>query len=163
MLRIHLIMDKLLFYLVSAALGGVVSICFIQVVARYIFNASFVWAEEISVVIVLWATWWGACLGIKNGNHLRISILEEKIAPRSGIILRLSLYSLVIPFLAVIAITSKTLIESSAFLTLFSLPSVSRNVINYSVPTGCLLMIYYVLRSMISDWESLKTLGKKGE
>lgn len=163
MLRIHLIIDKLLFYLVSAALGGVVSICFIQVVARYVFNASFVWAEEISVLIVLWATWWGACLGIKHGNHLRVKILEEKITPRSGIILRLSLYSLVIPFLAVITITSKTLIESSAFLTLFSLPNVSRNVINYSVPTGCLLMIYYVLRSMISDWESLRTLGKKRE
>jgi TRAP-type C4-dicarboxylate transport system permease small subunit len=163
MLRFHLIIDKLLFYLVSAALCAVVSICFLQVVARYVFNASFVWAEEISVLIVLWATWWGACLGIKQGNHLRVKILEEKITPRSGTILRLSLYSLVIPFLAVIAITSKTLIESSTFLTLFSLPNVSRNVINYSVPTGCLLMIYYVLRSMISDWESLRTLGKKGE
>jgi len=163
MLRFHLIIDKLLFYLVSAALCAVVSICFLQVVARYVFNASFVWAEEISVLIVLWATWWGACLGIKQGNHLRVKILEEKITPRSGTILRLSLYSLVIPFLAVIAITSKTLIESSTFLTLFSLPNVSRNAINYSVPTGCLLMIYYVLRSMISDWESLRTLGKKGE
>jgi TRAP-type C4-dicarboxylate transport system permease small subunit len=163
MFRIHLIIDKLLFYLVSAALGGVVSICFIQVVARYVFNASFVWAEEISVVILLWATWWGACLGIKRGNHLRVNILEEKITPKSAIILRLSLYCLVIPFLAVIAMTSKILIESSAFLTLFSLPYVSRNVINYSVPTGCLLMMYYVLRSMISDWESLRTLARKGE
>jgi TRAP-type C4-dicarboxylate transport system permease small subunit len=77
--------------------------------------------------------------------------------------LRLVLYSLVIPFLAVIAIMSKALIESSAFMTLFSLPSVSRNVMNYSVPTGCLLMIYYVLRSMVSDWGSLRTLGKKEE
>jgi len=163
MVRINLIIDKLLFYLASAALCAVVSICFLQVVARYIFNSSFVWAEEISVVILLWATWWGACLGIKRGNHLRVNILEEKITPRNGIILRLSLYCLVVPFLAVIAITSKTLIESSAFLTLFSLPNVSRNVINYSVPTGCFLMIYYVLRSMISDWESLRTLARKGE
>jgi TRAP-type C4-dicarboxylate transport system permease small subunit len=163
MVRINLIIDKLLFYLVSAALCAVVSICFLQVVARYIFNASFVWAEEISVVILLWATWWGACLGIKRGNHLRVNILEEKITPRSAIILRLSLYCLVIPFLAVIAVTSKTLIESSAFLTLFSLPNVSRNVINYSVPTGCLLMMYYVLRAMFSDLGSIKTLAKKGE
>lgn len=159
MARIHLIIDKLLFYLVSAALGGVVVICFVQVVARYIFNASFAWAEEISVVIVLWATWWGACLGIKHGNHLRVKILEEKITPRKAMILRLSLYSFAVPFLAVIAIMSKSLIESSAFMTLFSLPGVSRNIMNYSVPTGCLLMIYYILRSMISDWESLRALG----
>jgi TRAP-type C4-dicarboxylate transport system permease small subunit len=163
MRMINRIIDKLLFYLVSAALGAVVLICFVQVVARYIFSASFAWAEEISVIIVLWATWWGACLGIKHGNHLKVKILEERIGSRRAIILRLSLYSLVIPFLAVIAIMSKTLIESSAFMTLFSLPSVSRNVMNYSVPTGCLLMIYYVLRSMVSDWGSLRTVGKKGE
>jgi TRAP-type C4-dicarboxylate transport system permease small subunit len=158
-----MIIDKLLFYLVSAALCAVVGICSLQVVARYLFSASFTWAEEISVVIVLWATWWGACLGIKDGRHLSIKILEAMITPRNGTILRLSLYCLVIPFLAVIAMTSKTLIESSTFLTLFSLPSVSRNVINYSVQAGCVLMIYYILRSMKSDWKSLRALPGKGE
>jgi TRAP-type C4-dicarboxylate transport system permease small subunit len=162
MLRVHLIIDKLLFCLVSAALAAVVVICFTQVVARYVFSASFTWAEEISVVIVLWATWWGACLGIKHGSHLRVKILEERVTPRNGIILRLSLYCLVIPFLAVIAITSKILIESSTFLTLFSLPNVSRNIMNYSVPAGCVLMIYYVLRSMAWDWKSLMALRNKG-
>ena len=160
---IHRVIDKVLFSLVSAALGAVVIICFAQVVARYVFSASFAWAEEVSVIIVLWATWWGACLAIKHGNHLKVKILEEKIDPRSVIILRLSLYIVVIPFLAVIAIMSKSLIDSSAFMTLFSLPSVSRNVMNYSVPTGCLLMIYYILRSVISDWKSLRTFGKNGE
>jgi TRAP-type C4-dicarboxylate transport system permease small subunit len=163
MARIHLIIDKLLFYLVSAALGGVVVICFVQVVARYVFSSSFTWAEEVSIVIVLWATWGGACIGIKQGNHLRVKILEENMSPKNCIILRLSLYTLSLPFLAIIAIASKTLIESSAFMTLFSLPSVSRNIMNYSVPVGCLLMIYYILESMVSYWNSLRKLRQKGE
>ena len=163
MARIHFIIDKLLFYLLSASLGAVVGICFVQVVARYVFNASFTWAEEVSVIILLWATWFGACLAVQQGNHLNVKILEEKIAPKGKFILRLSLYGLAIPFLGMIAWVSKTLIESSAFMTLFSLPSVSRNIMNYSVPAGCLLMIYYILRSMICDWDALRALKSKKE
>lgn len=163
MARIHGVIDRFIFYLLSASLGGVVGICFFQVVARYVFNSSFAWAEEISVVILLWATWWGACLAIKQGNHLKVKILEEKISIRNCLILRLSSHCLAIPFLAVIAISSKSLIEASAFMTLFSLPSVSRNIMNYSVPVGCIFMIYYVLRSMICDWDALRALKSKEE
>lgn len=161
--RMHIVIDKLLFYLISAALGGVVGICFVQVVARYVFNASFTWAEEISVIILLWATWWGACLAIKQQSHLRVKILEEKITQKSIVILRLSLYCLAIPFLGVIIWISKALIESSAYMTLFSLTNVPRNIMNYSVPVGCILMAYYILRSMVSDWQSLSALKSKGE
>jgi len=163
MAGINIVVDKFIFYLLSASLGGVVGICFLQVVARYVFNSSFAWAEEISVVILLWATWWGACLAIKQGNHLKVKILEERISVRNCLILRLSLHCLAIPFLAVIAISSKSLIESSAFMTLFSLPSVSRNIMNYSVPVGCLIMIYYLFRSMASDWKNLRASRKREE
>jgi len=163
MAGINIVIDKFIFYLLSASLGGVVGICFLQVVARYVFNSSFAWAEEISVVILLWATWWGACLAIKQGNHLKVKILEERISVRNCLILRLSLHCLAIPFLAVIAISSKSLIESSAFMTLFSLPSVSRNIMNYSVPVGCLIMIYYLFRSMASDWKNLRDSRKREE
>ena len=163
MAGINIVVDKFIFYLLSASLGGVVGICFLQVVARYVFNSSFAWAEEISVVILLWATWWGACLAIKQGNHLKVKILEERISVRNCLILRLSLHCLAVPFLAVIAISSKSLIESSAFMTLFSLPSVSRNIMNYSVPVGCLIMIYYLFRSMASDWKNLRASRKREE
>ena len=163
MAGINIVVDKFIFYLLSASLGGVVGICFLQVVARYVFNSSFAWAEEISVVVLLWATWWGACLAIKQGNHLKVKILEERISVRNCLILRLSLHCLAVPFLAVIAISSKSLIESSAFMTLFSLPSVSRNIMNYSVPVGCLIMIYYLFRSMASDWKNLRASRKREE
>jgi len=161
MTRINQVIDKLIFYLLSAALGAVVGICFVQVVARYVFNASFTWAEEISVIILLWAVWLGACLAIKQQNHLRVKILEEKINPKSVLMLRLTLYGLAILFLGMIAWMSKTLIESSAFMTLFSLPDVPRNVMNYSVPIGCILMVYYLLRSISSDWKRLSVLKNK--
>ena len=161
MTRINQFIDKLIFYLLSAALGAVVGICFVQVVARYVFNASFTWAEEISVIILLWATWWGACLAIKQQNHLKVKILEERVSQKSVVILRLALYCLAIIFLGMIAWMSKSLIESSAFMTLFSLPDVPRNVMNYSVPTGCVLMVYYLLRSISSDWKSLSGLKSK--
>jgi len=65
MAKINSIIDTFLFYLLSAALAGLVGICLLQVVARYLFSASFTWAEEISVVLLIWATWGAACLATK--------------------------------------------------------------------------------------------------
>ena len=64
MARFNRTVDTVLFYLLSAALAGLVGICLLQVVARYIFSASFTWAEEISIILLMWATWGAACLAL---------------------------------------------------------------------------------------------------
>ena len=80
------IIDTLLFYLLSAALAGLVGICLLQVVARYVFSASFTWAEEISVVLLIWATWGAACLALKQRTHLNVRILSERLTKRTNLI-----------------------------------------------------------------------------
>jgi len=161
MTRINSIIDAILFYILAAALAAVVGICFVQVMARYIFSASFTWAEEVSIVILLWATWGAACLAVKQGIHLRVRILEDRLTLRRAIILRLSLNSLAIPFLALIALSSKIVIDAMAYMTLMSLPSIPMNVMYACVPAGCVLMIYYLLRSIAGDFRSLRSLGQE--
>jgi TRAP-type C4-dicarboxylate transport system permease small subunit len=143
-------------------LAGLAAICLAQVIARYVFNASFSWAEEISIVILLWAAWGGACLAFKANAHLRMNLLEERLRPKSKAGLRLILDFMVILFLAIIAFTSRLTIDAMANITLGSLPSVPINVMYWSVPVGCLLMIYYAIRSMIKEWQNLREPGKRG-
>ena len=154
--RINLILDRLILFLVGLSLIALVTICFAQVVARYAFSAAFSWAEEISIVILLWAVWGGACLAVKSGSHLRVVILEKKFRPKARFIIRTVLNSLVILFLTTIACTSKTVIGANEHMTLISLP-IPVNVMYWSVPVGCFLMIYYCIRSIFSDrhdWKS---------
>ena len=159
MTKINGIFDAAIFYLVAAALAAVVGICFVQVVARYLFSASFTWAEEVSIILLLWATWGAACLGVKKDLHLRVCILDDRLTPRLSIILRLALNSLAILFMVVIALTSKIVIKAMANITLMSLPSLPMNVLYTCVPVGCVMMIYYLLRSIAGDFKNLRSLG----
>ena len=161
MIRFNAIIDTLLFYILSAALASVVGICLVQVVARYVFSASFTWAEEVSIVLLLWATWGGACLALKQGAHLKVRILGDRLTERKNLILRLSLDCLIIPFLIVIILASRHVLDAMGVQTLMSLPEVSMNVMYASVPAGCILMIYYILRLTVEDIKRLVSLGRK--
>jgi TRAP-type C4-dicarboxylate transport system permease small subunit len=161
MARLHAIIDTFLFYLLAGALAALVGICFVQVVARYVFSASFTWAEEVSVVILLWAAWAGACLALKQGAHLKVRILEDRLTEKNRLILRLVLVCLIIPFLVMIALVSRTVLDAMGAQTLWSLPDVSINVMYASVPFGCILMLYYVCRLSAEDIKRLVLLFKE--
>jgi len=161
MVRFNVIIDTLIFYILSASLVAVVGICFVQVVARYVFSASFTWAEEVSIVLLLWATWGGACLALKQGAHLKVRILEDRLTEKTNLILRLSLDCLIIPFLVVITLASRPVLDAMGIQTLMSLPEVSINVMYASVPAGCILMIYYVLRLTVKNIKRLVSLGRE--
>lgn len=156
--RISVFIDKLLLYFIGATLVAVVSICILQVIARYAFNASFSWAEEISATLVLWAVWIGASLAAKSNAHLRLLFLEKKIQPRNRLFLRLAQKALIIFFAVAMAYASKVVLKVNENITLMSLP-ITVNVMYWSVPVGCVLMTYCCLRSMLDDYREFKTTG----
>lgn len=154
------IVDRTLFYLLSLSLGALVVICFVQVTARYIFNSAFTWAEEVSVVILLWSTWVGACLVMTKGSHLKIEFLEDRLPERERRILRLVLDLLVVFFLIYITVASKTAIDAIGSQTLWSLPEVSLKVMYASVPAGCILMLFYQTRLILENVRQLLLILK---
>ena len=68
---------------------------------------------------------------------------------------------LAIVFLAYIGITSKAIIQNMTSLTLLSLPAVPINVMYFSVPIGCIVMIYYMLFNIFSDMKRLLAFARK--
>ena len=159
--KVHILIDTLLFYLLSLALGLLVAICFIQVTARYVFNSAFTWAEEVSIIILLWSTWGGACLAFKEREHLRVKILEDRLPEKTILILRLILDCLVVLFLISVVLSSRTVINAIGSQTLWSLPDVSVKVMYVSVPIGCMLMIYYQARLIIGDVKRLRVISEE--
>jgi TRAP-type C4-dicarboxylate transport system permease small subunit len=149
-------LDKLLFYFIGLALAGVVFICLMQVIARYAFNASFSWAEEVSITLVLWAVWVGASVAVKSNDHLRLAFLEKKFRPRTRLFLRVLLKSLTILFAVIITYASRVVLKVNENITLMSLP-ITVNVMYWSVPFGCSLMTYYCLRSILNDYKEFRS------
>ncbi len=156
--RISSFIDKLFLCFIGTALIAVVSICIIQVIARYAFNASFSWAEEISAIIVLWAMWIGGSLAAKSNSHLRLSFLEKKFRPRTRLFLCLMQKALVIFFAVAMACASRVVLKVNENITLMSLP-ITVNIMYWSVPVGCTLITFNCLRSMLDDYREFKTTG----
>lgn len=54
----------------------------IQVIMRYVFSASSPWAEELAVYGMIFAVYFGACMGARERSHIRITLLVNAL-PRS--------------------------------------------------------------------------------
>jgi len=65
--------------LAMVLLVAMVLIVFSNVVLRYGFNSGIRWAEEMSLVIVIWFTFIAMALGVKENLHINITILPKKL------------------------------------------------------------------------------------
>lgn len=54
-------------------------LAFINVIARYVFLASFPWVEELNRLGLVMLTYVGAAVALKNHAHLGLSILTDKL------------------------------------------------------------------------------------
>ena len=160
--RLNKAIDLIVFYFASTALILLVLICFAQVVARYVVGASYAWAEEVSVCLMLWATWAGACYAIKQGSHLQIPLLPDSLSAKGKLILQSVMGVFIVAFLCIVTFTSRTIIDGLTNATFISLPNVPLNIMYYSVPVGCIFMIYYIIRMAVTGWKILHDQGKRG-
>lgn len=54
----------------------------IQVLMRYAFNIALSWSEELSLALFSWSVLLASALGIKEGFHVRLTILLDNVPPR---------------------------------------------------------------------------------
>ncbi len=59
-------------------------LAFINVVLRYIFGFSLVWAGELTTYLFIWATMFGASYGFKIGMHMSFNALVKSFPPKIG-------------------------------------------------------------------------------
>lgn len=67
--------------LATAAMLGLI---FLQVVMRYVFAHSPPWSEELALLAFSWATMGGLALGVREGFHVRLSLLTDQLPPRAA-------------------------------------------------------------------------------
>ena len=60
-----------------ALMGSMACLVFVNVVSRYIFNHSIIWVEELTQFQMIWITFLGAGLALREGRHVAVDIVEE--------------------------------------------------------------------------------------
>ncbi len=59
-----------------------VAIAFTNVVARYVFDASLVWATELTIFVFLWSIFFGAAYCFKKDAHIAVTIVLDVVPSR---------------------------------------------------------------------------------
>ncbi len=70
--------------LVAVLMAAMTLVTFMQVVARYVFNYSFVWALELNGVLFAWLIFIGMSYGVRVGAHIGIDAVVRKLGARSA-------------------------------------------------------------------------------
>ncbi len=81
---------------VVVTMGAVmVGLVVANVFCRYVLNFSVIWAEEVSQYLMVWITFLGAGLALRQGRHVAVEMLQDRLAAqprrqlRRGVLLAL--------------------------------------------------------------------------
>lgn len=143
--------DTSIRYFENGLIGmGLISISlmiFINVICRYFFGFTLIWAEELSRYIVVWITFIGVGACTRYGEHITIDVFVKKLPP----ILKKILFYF-IQTITIIAALVITYIGMKSTQTLFLSGNRSATtgfpiwLIYISVPLGFSLLTYHCLR-----------------
>ncbi|MGM0518990.1 MAG: TRAP transporter small permease [Campylobacterota bacterium] len=90
----------------SIAIIGItagVAIAFTNVVARYVFDASLVWATELSIYLFLWSVFFAAAYCFKKDAHIAVTIVLDIVPSKIAKPMLLISHTVTIIFLAAVA------------------------------------------------------------
>ena len=67
--------------LVALLLAAMTLVTFTQVVLRYVFNAGFVWALELTIFLFAWLVLIGMSYGVRVGAHIGVDLVVKHLSP----------------------------------------------------------------------------------
>src|SRR5690625_378209 len=83
----------------------------LQVITRKFFNSPFLWPEEVSLIAMVWVTFFGAYQCTVENSHLKMEFLERVLSEKSKVIISLISGLLMFTFLLITVITGYSFVQ----------------------------------------------------
>lgn len=141
-----LFFNKLLRTLLVTIMIGMSLVVVANVFCRFLLNFSLYWADETAQILLVWLTFLGAALAVREKSHYVLNFLLERLKGRTRQI-----------FLVIQQIFSILTIVILGYFSLsvtwqirpWVMPAteISRAWVYGACPLGCLLMLYYALNN----------------
>lgn len=144
-------------------------IIFMNVVMRHLFKSPIMWAEELTRYIMMWVTFIGASLCVRDNIHVKMDLLHIKLPYKAAKILVCATYVVCILISAFLAYTGFTLTLKIAALGQVSsaMQMIPMWIVNLCVPISCVLMIknyvYLLTLNILTRGEIVKRIGGEAE
>lgn len=88
--------------LVTIVLAALLAIMGMQIVARYGFNASLIWAEEMCRYLLIWASFLAAALSYERGEVAAVTMLRDALPRVAGLVMAIVVNMLGVVLLVVL-------------------------------------------------------------
>ncbi|MEA2872735.1 MAG: hypothetical protein QOH67_2711, partial [Hyphomicrobiales bacterium] len=121
-----------------------VLILFVGVVSRYVFRRPVVWSDELASILFLWLAMLGAVVAFRRSEHMRMSTLVARMAPKWRAFFEAFAVALAVAFLILILHPSfEYAIDEAAIVTpALEIPNIWRAA---ALPVGCVLMLVFAV------------------
>lgn len=98
MAKLSRYLSRFALWLSAAGLVGMTLIIGWQVFARYVLSAAPSWTEQAALFLMLWFILFAAAAGVREGFHIRISLLQDTLDTRPAKVLSLLCHLIVLVF-----------------------------------------------------------------
>ena len=138
------------------------SAVFIQVVFRYIIHQPIYWSEELPRFLLIWLTFLGSVMAMKNQSHLSITLVINRLPVRIRAGVQFVANILVIVFILImvwggIVLTRLTMPNRTAAL---QMPT---GLFYLAAPVGGVLMIFYLCKHTRNLFHDIIKKAEQGE
>lgn len=141
-------LEGALYYGSALLMLGMTGVILYTVVARYFFNASPIWAEEVPRVIFLWVTYLAVAVGVRRGQSLRITFLLEKMPPVARLTVEVFMHLAILVMLGFLVWNNRPVIELNSQTRMLATQWADA-VRFWPLTVGCALIGVYQLRLLI--------------
>ncbi|WP_405380357.1 TRAP transporter small permease [Maribacter sp. LLG6340-A2] len=146
------IVDRILNVLLVLVLGAMAVIVAGNVFFRFILNASLYWADELAQILLVWLTFLGAALAVKEKSHYMLNFLIEKLNGNTKKFCWFFQQVMILTAIAILLYYS-TIVSFKIRLWVMPATEISRFFVYAACPIGCLMMLYYSILNIISSYK----------
>ena len=120
----------------------------VQVVMRYVFNSPLTWSEELAVYIMVWMTFAGSVICMRDKEHIDVTILVDylpRVLQKLAIIfsrLASAVFLLIVIYYGFDFVLENRVVTSAA-------NQINMGLVYSIIPLSCIGMLYYVIRSIV--------------
>ena len=155
---------KFLNFIIVAMFSCMSIAVFIQIIFRYLLHQPIYWSEEFPRFILIWLTFLGSAIAMKNRSHLSISLLTNRLSVKKRISVQFFANLLSFLFISI-------LVWGGVIITILTMPNrtaalqMPTGLVYLAVPVGGIIMIIYLLKNTIELFKenNNKAKGKEEE
>ena len=144
-------LEGALYYGSGLLMLGLTGVILYTVVARYFFNASPIWAEEVPRVIFLWVTYLAVAVAVRRGQSLRITVVLDKLPRVARLLVEVFMHLAILLMLGFLVWHNRPVIELNSQTRMLA-TQWADSVRFWPLTTGCVLIALYQLRLLIKSF-----------